>query len=226
MSVDTDLPKIAYLETITKTASAQGRHKKQTGGRGQFAECAIKIEPTGRSEGFEFVNAIKGASIKGQYVPGVEKGVIEAMQRGVIAGYPVVDVRVTLYDGKDHPVDSSELAFKLAAGNAFREAASQADPVLLEPIADVEVTTPDEHVGDVISDLNGKRGRVLATEPQGSTQVVKARVPLGEIGGYETDLRRMTQGRASYSAKFSHYEEVPAHLAERIVADRRAESER
>jgi len=225
VSVELGEPKVAYRETIRGSADATYRHKKQSGGRGQFAECSIRIEPMPHGEGFEFVNEIKGASIKGQYVPGVEKGVIEAMQRGVIAGHPVVDVKVTLYDGKDHPVDSSDLAFKLAAANAFREAVVDAIPVLLEPIADLEVTTPDEHVGDIISDLNGKRGRVVGTQPQGSSQVVSAQAPLGEIGGYETDLRRMTQGRASYAAKFSHYEEVPAHLAERIVTEHTAESE-
>lgn len=217
-------PKIAYRETIQFAADARYRHKKQTGGRGQFAECAIRIEPLPRGGGFEFVDGIKGAAIKGQYVPGVEKGVREAMQHGVISGYPVVDVQVTVYDGKDHPVDSSDMAFKLAAGQAFRDASAKANSVLLEPIADVDVTTPGEHVGDIISDLNGKRGRVLGTEPQGTAQVVKARVPLAEIGGYETDLRRMTQGRASYTAKFSHYEEVPQHLADRIVAQQKAEA--
>ncbi|MGD8237369.1 MAG: elongation factor G [Armatimonadota bacterium] len=225
VSVELGEPKVAYRETIRGPADARQRHKKQTGGRGQFAECAIRIEPLSRGEGFEFVNEIRGAAIKGQYVPGVQKGVMEAMQRGVVAGYPVVDVKVTVYDGKDHPVDSSELAFKVAGGSAFREASRNASPVLLEPIADVEVTTPDEHVGDIISDLNGKRGRVLGTEPQGTTQVVRAQVPLGEIAGYETDLRRMTQGRASYAAKFSHYEDVPQHLAERIVAQHKAETE-
>ncbi|MFQ5809666.1 MAG: elongation factor G [Armatimonadota bacterium] len=225
VSVELGEPKVAYRETIRGSADARYRHKKQTGGRGQFAECAIRIEPLARGEGFEFVDEIRGAVIKNQYIPGVEKGVVEAMQQGIVAGYPVVDVKVSLYDGKDHPVDSSEMAFKLAGGNAFREAAVQANPALLEPIADVEVTTPDEHVGDIISDLNGKRGRVLGTEPQGTTQVVNVQVPLSEIAGYETDLRRMTQGRASYTAKFSHYEEVPQHLAERIVAERKAESE-
>ncbi len=220
VNVELGEPTIAYRETIQKTATAVARHKKQTGGRGQFGECALRLEPMERGAGFEFVNEIKGASIPNQYIPGVEKGALEAMREGVLAGCPVVDVRVAVYDGKDHPVDSSELAFKIAAGTAFKQAALEADPVLLEPIVDLEVTTPEEFLGDIISDLNGRRARVQGTASRGGNQVIACRVPLGEILNYEAQLRSMTQGRASYALKPSHYEEVPAHLAQRIIAER------
>jgi elongation factor G len=216
-------PKIPYRETIKGSGDFRARHKKQTGGRGQFGECALRIRPLPRGEGFKFANEIRGASIPNQYIPGVEKGVLDAMREGVVAGYPVVDVEATVYDGKDHPVDSSELAFKIAGSLAFRGAVEQASPVLLEPIVQIEVTTPDEFVGDIISDLNSKRGRVLGTDSQGSNSIVQAQVPLAEVLNYEAQLRSMTQGRASYSAKLSHYEEVPAQLAERITAQRKAE---
>ncbi|MFQ6098654.1 MAG: elongation factor G, partial [Armatimonadota bacterium] len=218
-------PKIPYRETIKGEGDFRARHKKQTGGRGQFGECALRVRPLPRGEGFKFVNEIKGAAIPNQYIPGVEKGVVEAMREGIVAGYPMVDVEVTVYDGKDHPVDSSELAFKIAGATAFRGAAEQANPVLLEPIVHMEVTTPDEFVGDIISDLNGKRGRVLGTDSLGTNAVVQAQVPLAEVLNYEAQLRSMTQGRASYTAKLSHYEEVPAQLAERITAQRKAEKE-
>lgn len=225
VNVELGEPKIAYRETIRRPAEATARHKKQTGGRGQFGECSIKIEPLGRGEGFEFVDAIKGAAIPGQYIPAVEKGIQEAMHEGVIAGYPVVDLKATVYDGKDHPVDSSEIAFKIAGSMAFKQAAQGADPVLLEPIVDMEVVTPEEFVGDIISDLNGKRGRVLGTEPAGTAHVIQAQVPLAEILSYEAQLRSMTQGRASHTLKPSHYEEVPAHLVQRIVGERQREQE-
>ena len=225
VNVDLGEPKIAYRETIRRPADATARHKKQTGGRGQFGECSVKIEPLGRGEGFEFVNAIKGASIPGQYVPAVEKGIVDAMREGATAGYPVVDVKATVYDGKHHPVDSSELAFRIAGSMAFKRAAEEAEPVLLEPIVELEVQTPEEFVGDIISDLNGKRGRVLGTVPVGTTHVIQAQVPLAEVLSYEAQLRSMTQGRASHTLKPSHYEEVPAHLAQRIVAERQREQE-
>jgi elongation factor G len=218
VNVELGEPTIAYRETIRKAASATARHKKQTGGRGQFGECSLRLEPRERGAGFEFVDETKGGVIPNQYIPGVEKGAAEAMREGVVVGFPVVDVRVAVYDGKDHPVDSSELAFRIAAHMAFKQAALEAEPVLLEPIVELEVTTPEEFLGDIISDLNGRRARVQGTEGRAGNQVIRCLVPLAEILNYEAQLRSTTQGRASYSIRPSRYEEVPAHLAQRIVA--------
>ena len=213
-------PRVPYKETIkAKAREIQGRHKKQTGGRGQFGDCWIHMEPVPRSGGFEFVNQVVGGAIPRNYIPAVEKGILEGMERGPVAGYPVVDLRVILYDGSTHAVDSSELAFKLAGRLAFRKAMAQAKPTLLEPIMTVEVIAPGECMGDIVGDLNSKRGRVLGIEAKGRNQAVKANVPLSEMLEYDSRLRSITGDRGDYSMEFSHYEEVPAHLQEKIVAE-------
>jgi elongation factor G len=213
-------PRVPYKETIkARVREVQGRHKKQTGGRGQFGDCWIHMEPMPRGGGFEFVNAIVGGSIPKNYIPAVEKGVVEAMERGAVAGYSVVDLRITLYDGSTHPVDSSEMAFKLAGRLAFRKAMTQARPTLLEPIMTVEVIAPAECMGDIVGDLNSKRGRVLGIEGKGRNQSVKANVPLAEMLEYDSRLRSITGDRGDYTMEFSHYEEVPAHIQEKIVAE-------
>jgi elongation factor G len=210
-------PQVAYRETIKSPAKAEGKFIRQTGGRGQYGHVLLEIEPLGKGKGFEFVNKIVGGVIPKEYIPAVEKGIVEAMESGVVAGYPVVDVRATLYDGSYHEVDSSEMAFKIAGSMAFKEAAKKALPVLLEPIMAVEVVTPEEYMGDVIGDLNSRRGKVQSMEKRGNAQVIKALVPLAEMFGYATDLRSKTQGRATYTMQFSHYEEVPKNIAESIV---------
>ena len=212
-------PKIPYKETVKSTKTGViYRHKKQSGGRGQFAEVHFDISPRQRGAGFEFQNALVGMNVPRNFVPAVEKGVAEAMHSGVLAGYPVVDVKVRFYDGKSHEVDSSEIAFKIAASMAFKKGVMEANPALLEPIMNLEVFTPDEYMGDVIGDLNSRRGRVLAVEPRSKGQMIKAQVPLAELLKYAPDLTSMTSGRASFSMEFSHYEEVPAQLTEKIVA--------
>ncbi len=213
-------PRVPYKETIkARVREVQGRHKKQTGGRGQFGDCWIHLEPLPRGGGFEFVNEVVGGAIPRNFIPAVEKGVVETMERGVQAGYPVVDVRVTLYDGSTHPVDSSELAFKLAGRLAFRKAVQSAKPTILEPIMTVEVIAPDDCMGAINGDLNGRRGRVLGMEGRGRYQAVKAQVPLAEMLDYDSKLRSLTGDRGDYTMEFSHYEEVPAHLQEKIIAE-------
>ncbi len=211
-------PRVPYQETIRRSAKAHGRHKKQTGGRGQFGDCRIEIEPLAPGSGFEFQNAIKGGVIPTGFIPAVEKGVIEAMQEGVVAGYPVKDVKVRLYDGSYHTVDSSEMAFKIAAAHAMREALGEAGPVLLEPIMIVIVSVPESSVGDVIGDLNSRRGRPLGMEPVGGMTEVKAEVPMAEMLTYAPDLRSLTGGQGEYTMDFERYEEVPGHLADKVVA--------
>ena len=211
-------PRVPYQETIKGSAKAQGRYKKQTGGRGQFGDCHIEIEPAGEGEGFVFVNKIKGGVIPSGFIPAVEKGIREAMQQGVVAGYPLRDVRVILYDGSYHSVDSSEMAFKVAGSMAFKKAAEQAQPTLLEPIMQVAVVAPEDAVGDVIGDLNGRRGRPLGMEPAGSMTEIKAEVPMAEMLNYAPDLRSITGGRAEYTMEFARYEEVPAHLAQKVIS--------
>ncbi len=218
VSLDTRRPAIPYKETITRKATAKYRHKKQSGGRGQFGEVELRIEPTQRGKGFEFLDEIKGASIPGQYIPGVEKGVVEAMEEGNLAKYPVTDVLVAVYDGSFHPVDSSELAFRLAARNAFREAMDQAQPCLLEPLMSLEVRIPDEYTGDVISDLNGRRGKILGMEPVGRVTIVRAEVPLIDSQSYALDLKSISQGRATFQMQFLKYHQVPANLQEKIIS--------
>ncbi len=213
-------PRVPYKETIkARVREVQGRHKKQTGGRGQFGDCWIHMEPMPRGGGFEFSNQIVGGAIPRNFIPAVEKGVVEAMERGAVAGYPVVDLKVILYDGSTHPVDSSEMAFKLAGRLAFRKAMAQAKPTLLEPIMTVEVVAPSECMGDIVGDLNSKRGRVLGIDAKGRNQAVKANVPLAEMLEFDPRLRSITGDRGDYSMEFSHYEEVPAHIQEKIIAE-------
>jgi elongation factor G len=210
-------PRVPYRETIRIVAKGHGRHKKQSGGRGQFGDCHIEIEPLAQGAGFEFVNHIKGGAVPSQFIPAVEKGVLEAMESGPVAGYPVKDLRVTLQDGSFHAVDSSELAFKLAGALAMKEALAQAHPVLLEPIMLVSVSVPDEHVGDVIGDLNSRRGRPQGMEPSGSTTSIKAEVPMAEMLGYAPDLRSITQGQGDYTLELLRYEAAPSHLAKKVL---------
>ncbi|MHB8896287.1 MAG: elongation factor G [Candidatus Geothermincolia bacterium] len=225
VDVMTELPDIPYKETIRKTVESEGKHKKQTGGHGQYGHVFLRLEPRQRSEGYEFEDKIVGGSIPRGYIPGVEKGVVQAMQDGFLAGSPLVDMKVTLYDGSFHAVDSSEMAFKLAAAKAMRDGVAKAEPVLLEPIMDVEVTVPDQFMGDVIGDLNAKRGRILGMQPKGKMQVVSAQVPLAEMRRYSIDLRSITGGRGVFKMEFSHYEEVPDHTAQKIVEQAKKEKE-
>ncbi len=211
-------PRVPYQETIRRPAEAHARYKKQSGGRGQFADCRIEIEPGEEGGGFEFVNKIRGAAIPGGFIPAVEKGIEEAMRHGTVAGYPVKDVRVRLVDGKHHDVDSSEMAFKVAGSMAFREAMEAADPVLLEPIVRLTVSCPADVVGDVIGDLNARRGHPLGMEPKGATTEVRAEVPMAEVLEYAPDLRSISGGRAEFTVEFERYEPVPAQLAEQVVA--------
>ncbi len=222
VEVETENPKTPYRETIKGSADERYRHKKQTGGRGQFGEVHLKIEPLPRGGNFEFVDAVVGGVIPTKFIPAVEKGVREAMNEGVVAGYPVVDVRVTVDDGKDHAVDSSEAAFKLAASQAFKLAVPKARPVLLEPIYKIEVRVPDEYMGDVMGDLSSRRGRILGMDQKDKLQIVRAEVPLAELYTYATTLRSLTQGRASHSRAFSHYEEVPREVTDTIIAEHKA----
>jgi len=212
-------PRVPYLETIRGSAKAHGRYKKQTGGRGQFGDCHIEIEPNEHGEGFEFVNAIKGGVIPGGFIPAVEKGVVEAMAGGVLAGYPMKDVRVRLYDGQHHNVDSSEMAFKIAGSLAFKQAVAEAGAYLLEPIMQLSISVPEDAVGDVIGDLNSRRGHPLGMEPKGSATEIKAEVPMAEVLDYAPDLRAITRGRGDYTMDFLRYEEVPDHIAQKIVAE-------
>jgi elongation factor G len=211
-------PQVAYKETVRKSIEQQGKFIRQTGGRGQYGDVWIKLEPQQPGTGFEFVDAIKGGAIPREYIPAVEKGVKEATENGALAGYPIVDVKVTLFDGSYHDVDSSEIAFKIAGSMAFKQAARKASPVLLEPIMSVEVVVPEDFMGDVIGDLNSRRGKVLGMDTRPAAQAIDARVPLAQMFGYATDLRSMTQGRATYTMQFSHYEPVPANVAEGIIA--------
>ncbi|MCR4400377.1 MAG: elongation factor G, partial [Syntrophomonadaceae bacterium] len=216
--------RIPYRETIRGTVQVEGKHKKQSGGHGQYGHVWLKIEPLPDQE-FLFEENVFGGAVPRNFFPAVEKGVREAMAEGVLAGYPVTNVKVTLYDGSYHSVDSSEMAFKLAGSLAFRKGMEQAKPVLLEPIMDVTVEVPEQYLGDIIGDLNSKRGRVLGMEPQGKNQVVKAQVPLSEMARYSIDLKSITQGRGKFTMSFSHYEEVPAGTAEKIIQKARQERE-
>ncbi|GAB4117521.1 MAG: elongation factor G [Candidatus Caldatribacteriota bacterium] len=226
VEVEKSTPRVGYKETIRKKVQVEGKYKKQSGGRGQYGHCWIELEPKGRGEGFEFVDKIVGGVIPRQYRPAVEKGIVEAMQKGVLAGYPTIDIKATLYDGSYHPVDSSELAFKVAGSLAFKKGAAQADPFLLEPIMDIEVIVPREYMGDIIGDLNSKRGRIMGMEESSTgKQIIKAKVPQAEIFKYAIDLRSITQGRGIFSVKFSHYEEVPGNIAQEIIAHAKQEEE-
>lgn len=213
-------PQVAYKETIEKMAEAEGKYIKQTGGHGQYGHVLIKIEPQELGKGYEFVNAIKGGSIPNEFIPAVDKGIKEALTRGVIAGYPLVDVKVTLFDGSYHDVDSSEMAFKIAGSMALQEAVKKASPVILEPVMKVEVITPEDFMGDIIGDLNSKRGQIEKMDQRGLNRVVDAKVPLATMFGYATDLRSMSTGRANYVMEFSHYAKVPNNIAEKIKTER------
>jgi elongation factor G len=219
VEVQLDTPKVPYKETITKRVRVQGKHKKQTGGHGQYGDCWIQIEPLPRGKGFEFENKIVGGSIPRQYIPAVEKGVIESAQKGVLTGFPCVDFKVILDDGSFHAVDSSEMAFKIAGSLAFKKAATDAGPVLLEPIMSVSVITPDEYMGDIMGDLNSRRGRVLGMDSKGKNQVINAQVPMSEFLTYAPDLNSITGGRGLFTMEFSHYDEVPAQISQKIVAE-------
>ena len=225
VDVTTSKPRIPYRETIRKMVAKQGRHKKQTGGRGQFGDVHVKFEPLKPGEGFQFVDDIVGGSVPRNYIPAVEKGIHEAIHDGVLAGYPMVDFRATLYDGSYHSVDSSEMAFKIAGAIAFREACREAAPVLLEPIVEVEVHAPKEYVGAVTGDLSSKRGKILGMASEARRDVIRAHVPQAELYKYSTHLRSLTQGRASFRTKFAHYEEVPRELADKVIAQAKADRE-
>jgi len=209
-------PQVAYKETIKGSAEAEGRYIRQSGGRGQYGHCWLKVEAQERGKGFEFVTAIKGGVIPQEFISPIEKGVKEAMAKGVVAGYPMIDVMVTVYDGSFHEVDSSEAAFKIAGSMAFQEGAKRAKPILLEPIMGIQVLTPPDFLGDVTGDLSSKRGRIEAMNDRVNIKVIDAKVPLSEMFGYATKLRSMTQGRGSFTMEFDHYEEVPGNIAELV----------
>ena len=219
-------PRIPYKETVKGRAEVQGKYKKQTGGRGQYGDTWLKIEPLVRGGGFEFVDDIFGGAIPRNFIPSVEKGVRDCMKRGIFAGFPVVDLKVTLYDGSYHDVDSSDMAFQIAASMGLQKGFMEAHPILLEPVMNVEVTAPADNAGDVIGDMNSRRGRVVGMEPDGEVVAVRAQVPMAEMLTYESTLRSMTGGRGAYSMEPSHYEEVPAHIAEKVVKDAKAEKEK
>jgi elongation factor G len=210
-------PQVAYKETITKEAEAEGKYIRQSGGRGQYGHVIIKIEPLERGKGFEFVDKIKGGVIPKEFIPAVEKGVKEAMEKGVLAGWPLTDLRVTLFDGSFHEVDSSELAFKIAGSVALFEAAKKANPILLEPIMKLEITIPPEYLGAVIGDLGSKRGKIEESFDRKGLKIIKAEVPLRELFGYATTLRSLTKGRGTFIMEFSHYQEVPQNVAKEII---------
>jgi elongation factor G len=225
VSVETEAPKIAYRETITRTAEGQGRHKKQSGGRGQFGDCYVRLKPGPRGSGYEFINSIKGGVIPTKYVPSVDKGIQEACEKGILAGFPVVDFSAECYDGSYHSVDSSDIAFKLAGSVAFRNVAPKAGPVILEPIIEVSVTTPDEFMGDVTGDVTSRRGKIMGMDSEGGRTTIKARVPEAELYKYAAALRSMTQGRAHHTRTFVGYEPVPGDQAKIIIAEAKKEEE-
>ena len=226
VDVNLKLPQVPYRETIKGTTKVQGKYKRQSGGRGQYGDTWLELEPLPRSQGFEFVDKIVGGVIPKNYIPSVEKGIVEALNEGVLAGFRVVDFRVTLYDGSYHDVDSSDMAFKIAGSMGFKKGMLQSNPVLLEPVMKINVTVPEDNMGDIIGDLNARRGRVLGVEAQGRQQVIAAQVPMSEVLLYAPDLISKTGGRGSFDMEFSHYEEVPPHLAEKIIAEAKARREK
>ena len=223
VNVEMKIPKVPYKETITASAKAEHKHKKQTGGHGQYGHVLLELENLPRGSGYEFVEKVVGGSIPRNYIPAVEKGVVEGMKEGVLAGYPVVDIRVAVYDGSFHPVDSSEICFKIAGEQALKKGLAQGNPVLLEPIMNIKVRVPDNFTGDILSDLNTKRARVLGMNPEGGYNIIEAQAPLAEVQRYAIDLKSITQGKGSYTLGFSHYEEAPPHITQRIIAERQAE---
>ena len=222
----TETPKIPYKETLSKQVNAEYKHKKQTGGHGQYGHVLLNIEPMPRGSGFEFTEKVVGGSVPKNYIGAVEKGVLDALSDGVMAGYPVTDLRVTLIDGSHHAVDSSDMAFKIAALHAVKKGVNLGNPILLEPIVNIQVTIPDSFTGDVMSDFNGKRARVQGMTPGDGTNTIEAQAPLAEVQKYAIDLKSITQGRGSYTLEFSHYEEVPAHLAQKIVDESQKDQEK
>jgi elongation factor G len=220
VEVNLQRPKVPYKETINTSTEAEYKHKKQTGGHGQYGHVFLELEPLPRGTGFEFTERVVGGAVPRNYIPAVEKGVNEARLEGILAGYPVVDVKVTLFDGSAHPVDSSDMAFKIAAAQALKKGLSEAQPVLLEPIVNMTITVPDTLTGDIIGDLNTKRGRVLGMNPSDGVQVIQAQAPLAEVQRYAVDLRSITQGRGTFTIEFSHYEEVPSQIAQKIIAQK------
>jgi elongation factor G len=224
VGVTTEVPKVPFRETVTKSASSTHRHKKQTGGAGQFAEVSLRVDPLERGAGFEYANEVFGGAISSSFFPSIEKGIRSVMELGVIAGYPVVDIKAAVIDGKEHPVDSKDIAFQIAGREVFKLAFQQANPVILEPIMIVSIMVPEQYMGDVMSDLNTRRGRVQGMEQVRGKSVVKAQVPLAEMQRYSTDLRSRTQGRGTYTMEFSHYEAVPSHIAEKIIAQSKQEA--
>jgi elongation factor G len=225
VEVNLNIPKVPYKETLKAKTNVQGRYKKQSGGRGQFGDCWLDIEPLPRGSGFEFVDKIVGGVIPGQYRPAVEKGIVEAMEEGVLAGYPMVDIKVSLVDGSYHTVDSSEMAFKIAGSMGYKKGVLACQPTLLEPIVNINIEIPDEYMGDVIGDLNSRRGRFQGMDTKGTHQIIKGQVPLAEILKYAPDLRSMTSGRGTFTYSHSHYEEVPPFIAEKIIAAYKAKKE-
>ena len=225
VEVELSPPRIPFRETIRGKAEVHARHKKQTGGRGQFADVHVRLEPLPEGKGFEFVDEIVGGVVPGRFVPAVEKGIREAMLRGAIAGYPLVDFRAALFDGSYHAVDSSEAAFKIAGGMAMKQAAQQAKPTILEPYVEVKVIAPKDYLGDVMGDLSSRRGRIQGTEAEGDDQVIRAQVPMSEMRRYAVDLRQMTQGRGRFERTFAHYEELPRELQEKVIAESKVEHE-
>jgi elongation factor G len=223
VGVTLETPRVPYKETITTGAKAEYKHKKQTGGHGQYGHVLLELEPLPRGSGNEFASKVVGGSIPRNYIPAVEKGVNEAFKEGVLAHYPIADLRATVYDGSFHPVDSSEICFKIAGAGALKKGLTEGQPILLEPIMNITVTVPEEFTGDIIGDLNTKRARVQGMNPGGGINIIEAQVPLAEVLRYAIDLKSITQGRGSYKMAFSHYEEVPAHVAQKIIAEREAE---
>ena len=222
VNVDLSTPKVDYKETITGRAEGHYKHKKQSGGRGQYGEAYLKLAPTERGAGFQFVDEIVGGAIPRNFLPAVEKGCVEALGGGVVAGFPVVDVQATVYDGSFHDVDSNEISFKISGLHAFKDAMQKARPVLLEPIMNVAVFVPDQYMGDITGDLNHRRGRIMGVEPADGLQCIKAQVPQSELFKYASELRSMTGGRASFEMEFSHYEQVPQHVAQKVIAEAQA----
>ncbi len=225
VEVDLKEPKVPYKETIKGTVKVQGKYKKQSGGKGQYGDTWLEMGPLPRGAGFEFADKVVGGSVPRQYIPAVEKGIVEAKNQGMLAGFPVVDFRVALYDGSYHDVDSSEMAFKIAASMGFKKGLEQCKPVLLEPIMKIEVIVPDENMGDIMGDMNSRRGKIVGVESKGNNQVVKASVPMAEILRYAPDLRSMTGGRGTFTMEYDHYEEVPGQIAEKIIEAARKEKE-
>jgi elongation factor G len=221
--VTTAVPRVSYKETITAPTKAEYKHKKQTGGHGQYGDCKIRVEPLPRGSGFEFVNEIFGGAIPKNFIPAVEKGIVESAQRGYLAGFPVVDFRVVLYDGSYHEVDSSEMAFKIAGSLAFKAAMEKARPALLEPVMNVDIEAPQEYTGDLLGDLNSRRGRIIGMDEKGGMAILHAQVPMAEMLTYQSDLTARTQGRGSFRMEMSHYDLVPTAMADRIIAHVRAE---